>query len=60
MDGGMTYIYAWKNNEKRAQLFGRKLEVLRRTKKMNSCIVRFIDNGQKEVISRSELRKLAL
>jgi len=49
------YIYAWGNNEKRAELKGRKCVVLARLK-MNSVLVEF-ENGQQEVISRNALRK---
>ncbi len=49
------YTYAWRNNEKRAALYGRRLVVLARMK-MNSALVRFED-GQEEVISRNAIRK---
>jgi len=49
------YQYAWKNNEKRATLYGRCCRVVV-CGKMNSCLVEF-DNGQREVISRNALRK---
>lgn len=51
------YTYAWRNNEKRAALYGRRLVVLARMK-MNSALVRFED-GQEEVISRNAIRKAA-
>ena len=50
------YTYQWGNNPKRATMKGRVCEVLGRGK-MNSCLVRFVDNGQEEVISRNALRK---
>ena len=37
-------------------LKGRKCKVLKRLK-LNSCIVKFIDNGQIECISRNALRR---
>lgn len=50
------FIYRWRNNPKRAMLFGRTCRVLKRLS-MNSVIVQFIDNGQREVVSRNALRK---
>lgn len=49
------YRYSWRNNEKRATLFGRLCRVLARLKR-NSAVVEF-ENGQREVISRNALRK---
>ncbi len=49
------YRYSWKNNEKRAALFGRLCKVLARLKK-NSVIIEF-ENGQRECVSRYALRK---
>lgn len=51
------YIYAWGNNEKRTTLKGRKCRVVVRSRAMNSCMVEF-ENGQREVISRSALRRI--
>lgn len=51
-----TYIYGWRNNSKRATLYGREC-VVRVRLPMNSALVEFIDNGQREVISRNALRK---
>lgn len=50
-----SYRYAWRNNEKRATLYGRRCVVICRGK-MNSAMVEF-ENGQREVVSRSALRK---
>jgi len=52
------YFYSWRNNEKRATLYGRACRVLARGK-MNSCAVEF-ENGQLEIISRHALRKRVL
>ena len=49
------FIYRWSNNEKRKDLYDRKLRVLVRSKS-NSALVEFED-GQTEVISRNALRK---
>lgn len=50
------YYYAWRNNEKRATLYGRRCAVLVRGK-LNSCLVEFED-GQREVVSRNAIRKV--
>jgi len=57
MTTAYPYYYSWKNNPKRASLYGRKLRVIARTGKMNSAVVRFGDTGQMEVISRNAIRK---
>ena len=51
-----TYRYCWKNNSKRATLYDRELIVLARLP-ANSALVEFVDNGQREVISRNAIRK---
>ena len=50
------YKYIWGNNEKRKTLKDRFCNVLARGKK-NSILIEFIDNGQKEVVSRYSVRK---
>ena len=61
-----VYVYRWKNDPKeyadlgmppkRPTLYKRRCRVLARGKK-NSALVEFIDNGQREVVSRNALRK---
>lgn len=51
------YVFRWGNNSKRKTLQKRECKVLHRGK-MNSCLVEFVDNGQKEVISRNSLWKV--
>lgn len=51
-----AYYYAWKNNEKRRTLYGRKCQVLARGK-MNSVLIEF-ENGKREVVSRNSVRKV--
>lgn len=51
------YRYIWGNNEKRATLRGRTCRVVCRGA-MNSALVEFTDNGQREVISRNALRRV--
>jgi len=53
---GQLYLFAWGNNEKRASMKGRACRVVCRGT-MNSAMVDFADNGQREVISRNALRK---
>ncbi len=50
------YYFAWKNNPKRATLYGRKMRVLVRGV-MNSALVEF-ENGDREVVSRNAIRKV--
>ena len=50
------YVYRWRNNPKRATLYGRKCRVLARGS-LNSALVEF-ENGQREVVSRNALRHL--
>lgn len=49
------YVYRWRNNEKRASLYGSACRVLARGA-LNSALVEF-ENGQREVISRNALRR---
>lgn len=49
----MTYI--WGNNAKRATMKGRPCKVIARGR-MNSILVEFTDNGQREVTSRYAVR----
>jgi hypothetical protein len=55
------YVYAWKNwqgipCQKRLSLKGRRCVVLA-WGNLNSCMVEFCDNSQREIISRNALRK---
>ena len=52
----MKYYYAWKNNPKRKELYGRRFNIIARGKK-NSVLVEF-ENGQREVISGNAIRKI--
>ena len=54
----MKYLYAWQNNEKRKELYGRRFRVLYRGRP-NSALVEF-ENGQREVISRNAIRRIEL
>jgi hypothetical protein len=48
------YRFMWKNNERRAQLFGRRCKLVC-SGKLGSVMVEFQD-GQREVVSRRALR----
>ena len=55
------YVYRWGNDKNavgrhRLQFKGRKCKVLVRGK-MNSCLIKFVDNGEKIVTSRNALKK---
>jgi len=58
--GEQLYKYCWGNNLKRQTMKGRTCRVLARAKKMNSCMIEFIDNGQLECVSRNSIRKVKL
>lgn len=53
----MKYYYTWKNNPKRVTLYKRLFRIITRGA-MNSALVEF-ENGQREVISRNAIRKVA-
>lgn len=55
-EGQTIYRYCWKNNSKRLTLYNRLCKVIYRGK-MNSALKEFIDNNQREVVSRNSLRK---
>lgn len=50
------YIFNWGNNEKRKTLKGRRCIVIKKGK-MNSVLIEFLENGQREVVSRNAIRK---
>lgn len=54
----MIYEYAWGNNEKRASMKGRRCVVIAYGS-LNSCLVEFLDNGEKTLTSTFALRKEA-
>jgi hypothetical protein len=49
------YVFSWRNNSKRATLYGRRFRVIVRAGR-NSALVEF-ENGQREVISRNAIRR---
>lgn len=50
------YIYRWRNNEKRATLYGRACRIITRMA-LNSALVEF-DDGQREIISRNAIKRI--
>jgi hypothetical protein len=50
------YRFCWGNNSKRATMQGRVCRVICRGT-MNSAMIEFTDNGQREVVSRNALRR---
>ncbi len=54
----MNYLFNWANNSKRATMKGRECIVLARGK-MNSILIEFCDNKQKEIVSRNSVVKSA-
>lgn len=53
----MLCVYAWGNNAKRATMKGRHCTVIARGRK-NSCLIQFLDNGQREIVSRYAVRSV--
>jgi hypothetical protein len=49
-------IYAWKNNKKRARLYGRSCRIVCRSTRFNSVLVEF-ENGQRECVSFNAMQK---
>jgi hypothetical protein len=56
MSFNKKYIYRWGNNEKRKGMKNRICFVICRGS-LNSCLIEFEDNGQREVVSRNALSK---
>lgn len=52
----MVYIYAWGNNERRAELKGRRC-VIEARGRMNTVLVRFLDNDERVTTSSRALRE---
>lgn len=52
----MTHYYAWRNNSKRATLYGRHCRIVARGS-LNSILVEF-ENGQREIVSGNSIRRI--
>lgn len=50
-----VYVYTWGNNSKRATLKGRRC-VIEASGRMNTVLIRFLDNGERGTVSRRALR----
>ena len=57
MTSPTLYVYVWANNAKRKTMKSRTCRVLHRGV-MNSALIEFTDNGQRECVSRNALRRL--
>lgn len=53
-----VYVYAWGNNERRAQLKGRRC-VIEARGRMYTVLIRFLDTGEKVTTSLRALREIA-
>lgn len=51
------YVYRWGTNKKQRTMKGRTCRVIARGKR-NSCCIKFVDNGQMEIVSRFAVRKI--
>jgi len=51
----LIYVFAWGNNERRAQLKGRRC-VVEATGRKNTVLVRFLDTGERVTTSRRAIR----
>lgn len=51
-----VYRFSWRNNSKRLTLHNRRCTVVARGK-INSVLIEFLDNRQREVVSRYSIRK---
>jgi hypothetical protein len=49
------YVYAWGNNLKRKTMKGRRCRIVV-SGRMNSCMIEFLDNGQRELVSQNSVR----
>ena len=52
----MTHYYAWKNNDKRKQMYGKSCIILARGTQ-NSRLIQF-ESGDCEIVSGNSIRKL--
>ena len=50
------YVFMWKNNSKRRELYGKRLRVIARGK-MGSIEVE-LEDGSREIISRRSIRRI--
>lgn len=52
----ILYVYRWRNNAKRAEMYGCLCRVKARGT-MNSAMIEFIDSGELACVSRNALRR---
>jgi hypothetical protein len=51
-----VYVYRWRNNPRRAELYGRVCVVEARGR-MNTILLRFIDTGERVTTSGNAIRR---
>jgi hypothetical protein len=51
-----VYVYAWGNNARRSEMKGRRC-VVEASGTMGTCLVRFLDSGERVTTSRRALRR---
>jgi hypothetical protein len=54
---GPTYVYAWANNPRRAELRGRRC-VIEARGRMSTVLVRFLPGGERVATSARALRRV--
>lgn len=52
------YVFAWGNNERRAELKGRRCVIEAAGGTMRTVLVRFLDTGERVTTSRRALRRV--
>jgi hypothetical protein len=52
----IEYVYAWRNNARRAELYGRRCRLIA-AGRMGTVLVEFADTGERGTTSRRALRK---
>lgn len=50
------YRFGWRNNPRRAQLYGRRCRILARSRRRGSVMVEW-ENGTRDIVSRRALRR---
>jgi hypothetical protein len=55
--GEAVTVYTWRVRTRLPERFGTQCVVLVRSRRMNSCLVRFLADGYRVVTSRNYLRK---
>jgi hypothetical protein len=56
-DEPQRYRFAWRNNERRAELYGRECRIVA-SGAMRTALIEFLDNGERVTTSQRALRKV--